>query len=67
MGENFDNKLFYHVSTDEVYGSLGETGLFEETTLRSKSPYSASKAAQIILLEHMVKHMVSLYYFKLFQ
>lgn len=38
--------LFYHVSTDEVYGSLGETGLFEETTAYDpRSPYSASKAS----------------------
>lgn len=38
--------LFYHVSTDEVYGSLGETGFFtEETPYDPKSPYSASKAA----------------------
>lgn len=37
---------FVHVSTDEVYGSLGETGLFvEETPYRPSSPYSASKAA----------------------
>lgn len=40
------NKLFYHVSTDEVYGSLGETGFFtEETPYDPRSPYSASKAA----------------------
>lgn len=39
-------KLFLHVSTDEVYGSLGETGYFtEETPLAPRSPYSASKAA----------------------
>ncbi|QQR98112.1 MAG: dTDP-glucose 4,6-dehydratase [Sphingobacteriales bacterium] len=43
---NFENKLFYHVSTDEVYGSLGETGLFLETTpYDPRSPYSASKAS----------------------
>src|SRR5579862_950834 len=37
---------FHHVSTDEVYGSLGPTGLFEETTpYAPNSPYSASKAA----------------------
>ncbi len=37
---------FLHVSTDEVYGSLGTTGVFTETTpYRSNSPYSASKAA----------------------
>ncbi|AXY78668.1 dTDP-glucose 4,6-dehydratase [Paraflavitalea soli] len=39
-------KLFYHVSTDEVYGSLGETGFFtEETPYDPRSPYSASKAS----------------------
>ncbi|MBQ0768660.1 MAG: GDP-mannose 4,6-dehydratase, partial [Bizionia sp.] len=42
---NWDGKRFYHVSTDEVYGSLGETGLFTETTSYDpNSPYSASKA-----------------------
>jgi dTDP-glucose 4,6-dehydratase len=43
---------FLHVSTDEVYGSLGETGLFEETTpYDPSSPYSASKAAS----DHLAK------------
>jgi dTDP-glucose 4,6-dehydratase len=43
---------FYHVSTDEVYGTLGETGLFTETTPYSpNSPYSASKAAS----DHFVR------------
>ncbi|MFY7840325.1 MAG: dTDP-glucose 4,6-dehydratase [Lacibacter sp.] len=43
---SYDGKLFYHVSTDEVYGSLGETGFFtEETPYDPHSPYSASKAA----------------------
>lgn len=42
---NYDGKLFYHVSTDEVYGSLGDEGLFYETTAYDpRSPYSASKA-----------------------
>ena len=50
--DNFDNKLFYHVSTDEVYGTLGETGLFEETTSYDpNSPYSASKASS----DHFVR------------
>lgn len=50
--ENFIDKKFYHISTDEVYGSLGETGLFEETTAYDpKSPYSASKAAS----DHFVR------------
>jgi len=49
---NWNNKLFYHVSTDEVYGSLGETGLFEETTSYDpNSPYSASKASS----DHFVR------------
>ena len=39
--DDFSNKLFYHISTDEVYGTLGETGLFEETTpYAPNSPYS---------------------------
>ncbi|SFI61603.1 dTDP-glucose 4,6-dehydratase [Olleya namhaensis] len=50
--DNFTDKLFYHVSTDEVYGSLGETGLFEETTSYDpNSPYSASKASS----DHFVR------------
>ena len=50
--ENFQGKLFYHISTDEVYGSLGETGLFtEETSYDPQSPYSASKAGS----DHMVR------------
>ena len=49
---NFDNKLFYHVSTDEVYGSLGDTGLFLETTAYDpQSPYSSSKASS----DHFVR------------
>lgn len=44
--EDKHGKLFYHVSTDEVYGSLGETGFFtEETPYDPRSPYSASKAS----------------------
>jgi dTDP-glucose 4,6-dehydratase len=43
---NTGNTLFYHVSTDEVYGSLGAEGLFtEKTAYNPRSPYSASKAA----------------------
>jgi dTDP-glucose 4,6-dehydratase len=50
--KNFDDKLFYHISTDEVYGSLGETGFFLETTAYDpQSPYSASKAAS----DHFVR------------
>jgi dTDP-glucose 4,6-dehydratase len=51
-GDDFDNKLFYHVSTDEVYGSLGEKGFFTETTAYDPhSPYSASKASS----DHFVR------------
>jgi len=43
---NYENKRFYHVSTDEVYGSLGDKGLFtEQTPYDPRSPYSASKAS----------------------
>ena len=45
------NKRFYHISTDEVYGSLGETGFFtEETPYDPRSPYSASKAGSDMLV-----------------
>jgi len=44
--EGMENNRFHHISTDEVYGTLGETGLFtEETHYAPNSPYSASKAA----------------------
>ncbi len=44
--ETYKNSRFHHISTDEVYGTLGETGLFEETTpYAPNSPYSASKAS----------------------
>ncbi|MCB0501268.1 MAG: dTDP-glucose 4,6-dehydratase [Bacteroidetes bacterium] len=50
--DSFQGKLFYHVSTDEVYGSLGEMGLFTETTSYDpQSPYSASKASS----DHFVR------------
>ena len=49
---NFESKLFYHVSTDEVYGSLGDEGFFLETTAYDPhSPYSASKASS----DHFVR------------
>ncbi|NRF96232.1 dTDP-glucose 4,6-dehydratase [Paenibacillus frigoriresistens] len=48
---NYAVKKFVHVSTDEVYGTLGETGLFtEETPLSPNSPYSASKAGSDLLV-----------------
>ena len=50
--ENFNGKLFYHVSTDEVYGSLGTDGFFLETTpYDPQSPYSSSKASS----DHFVR------------
>tara|TARA_Y100001954_G_scaffold233811_1_gene287863 strand:- start:3459 stop:4508 length:1050 start_codon:yes stop_codon:yes gene_type:complete len=50
--DNYNNKLFYHVSTDEVYGSLGEKGLFlESTPYDPQSPYSSSKASS----DHFVR------------
>ena len=49
---NWEGKRFYHVSTDEVYGTLGEQGLFLETTSYDpNSPYSASKASS----DHFVR------------
>jgi len=50
--DNFEGKLFYHVSTDEVYGSLGEIGFFTESTAYDpRSPYSSSKASS----DHLVR------------
>jgi dTDP-glucose 4,6-dehydratase len=50
-GTNLSAKKFHHVSTDEVYGSLGATGLFTETTpYAPNSPYSASKASSDMLV-----------------
>ena len=50
--DNFKGKLFYHISTDEVYGTLGETGLFtEKTAYAPNSPYSSSKASS----DHFVR------------
>ncbi|MDL2314909.1 dTDP-glucose 4,6-dehydratase [Bacteroidales bacterium OttesenSCG-928-C19] len=49
---SFENKRFYHISTDEVYGALGDTGFFtEETPYDPHSPYSASKASS----DHFVR------------
>jgi dTDP-glucose 4,6-dehydratase len=49
---SFEGRRFYHISTDEVYGSLGDDGLFtEETPYDPKSPYSASKASS----DHLVR------------
>jgi dTDP-glucose 4,6-dehydratase len=50
--DNMEGKLFYHISTDEVYGSLGDTGFFTETTSYDpRSPYSSSKASS----DHLVR------------
>jgi dTDP-glucose 4,6-dehydratase len=49
---DMEGKRFYHISTDEVYGSLGETGFFfEDTAYDPRSPYSASKASS----DHLVR------------
>jgi dTDP-glucose 4,6-dehydratase len=57
-GNDFSNKLFYHVSTDEVYGSLGEDGFFtEQTAYDPHSPYSASKASS----DHFVRAFTDTY------
>jgi len=56
---DFTDKLFYHISTDEVYGSLGETGFFtEETPYDPRSPYSASKASS----DHLVRAFFHTYH-----
>jgi dTDP-glucose 4,6-dehydratase len=56
--DNFEEKRFYHVSTDEVYGALGSTGFFTETTpYDPHSPYSASKAAS----DHFVRAYADTY------
>jgi len=50
--DNYANTRFYHISTDEVYGALGKTGMFtEETSYDPHSPYSASKASS----DHFVR------------
>jgi len=55
---NFKDKLFYHISTDEVYGSLGKDGFFTETTKYDPhSPYSASKASS----DHFVRAFADTY------
>lgn len=58
---DYDKHLFYHISTDEVYGALGETGLFtEETPYHPNSPYSASKASS----DHFVRAYAETYHLK---
>ncbi len=55
---DFEGKLFYHVSTDEVYGSLGDKGYFtEDTSYDPRSPYSASKASS----DHLVRAYYNTY------
>ncbi len=50
--DNMQDKVFYHISTDEVYGSLSDTGFFyEDTSYDPRSPYSASKASS----DHIVR------------
>ncbi len=55
---DYKGKRFFHISTDEVYGSLGETGFFTESTnYDPKSPYSASKASS----DHLVRAYYNTY------
>ena len=55
---NYPDKLFYHISTDEVYGSLGKDGFFtEKSSYKPNSPYSASKASS----DHFVRAFASTY------
>ena len=61
--ENMSDHLFYHISTDEVFGSLGETGFFTETTAYDpRSPYSASKASSdhFVRAYHETYHLPSI-------
>lgn len=56
--DNYDGKRFLHVSTDEVYGALGDTGFFyEDTSYDPHSPYSASKASS----DHFVRAYADTY------
>lgn len=58
--KTIENNVFYHISTDEVYGSLGDTGYFKETTSYDpRSPYSASKASS----DHFVRAYFHTYNF----
>ena len=56
--DKMEGKLFYHISTDEVYGSLGDEGFFlEDTSYDPQSPYSASKASS----DHFVRAYANTY------
>lgn len=58
--DNTEGKRFYHISTDEVYGSLGQEGFFtEETSYDPRSPYSASKASSdhFVMAWHHTYHL----------
>jgi len=58
-GADYSKHLFYHISTDEVYGALGNTGFFTETTpYHPNSPYSASKASS----DHFVRAYAETYH-----
>lgn len=59
--DNYSGHLFYHISTDEVYGALGDTGFFTETTpYHPNSPYSASKASS----DHFVRAYAETYHMR---
>ena len=58
---NFFGKQFYHISTDEVYGTLGNEGLFSETNLMIQTHHILRlKRVQIILLEPMARRIIYL-------
>ena len=58
-GNDTKDKVFYHISTDEVFGSLGATGFFTETTAYDpRSPYSASKASS----DHLIRAFYHTYH-----
>ena len=56
--KDYEHSRFHHVSTDEVYGTLGETGKFEETTpYAPNSPYSASKAGSDFIVTIVLSYL----------
>jgi len=58
VGKRLKGKRFHHVSTDEVYGSLGPTGFFtEQTPYAPNSPYSSSKASSDMLVRAYLSHL----------
>jgi GDP-D-mannose dehydratase len=66
MAKKKEIKLFIQISTDEVYGSLGKEGKFQETTpLAPNSPYSASQASAACSQWPISKHSICRYHYKM--